>query len=100
ADGNRINGNPAWSERELALVDELRLVSVHRLRRLGMSFGQIAGELGVTPRHAPRLSAASLFLALRCELVRRDAAQERSEREAVGRTKQVPRRRRGPCRTV
>ena len=79
-----------WRHRELALVEELhvhpernrrlyRLVSVHRLRGLGLTFGQIAGELGITSRHARRLSAASPFLALRGELVRRDRAQERAE---------------------
>jgi len=46
----------AWRDRELALIDELhadaernrrlyRLASVHRLRRLGLTFGQIADEL-------------------------------------------------------
>src|SRR5207248_4431478 len=65
----------AWRDRELALIDELhtdpepnrrlyRLASVHRLRQLGLTFGQIADELGITSRHARRLSAASLFLAL------------------------------------
>src|SRR5579862_8912725 len=86
----------AWRDRELALVDELhaepelnrrlyRLVTVLRLRRLGLTFGQIASELGITSRHARRLSAASLFLALRRELVRRDKAQERGEAEAARR---------------
>jgi hypothetical protein len=94
-----------WRHRELALVDELhmdpernrrlyRLVSVHRLRRLGLTFGQIADELGITSRHARRLSAASLFLALRLELVRRDKAQERTENETARRMNGVPRRRR------
>lgn len=80
----------AWRDRELALVDELRahpnrnrrlyrVVSAHRLRRLGLTFNQIAAELGVTPRHAHRLIAASVFLALRRELVRRDTAQERAD---------------------
>jgi AraC-like DNA-binding protein len=73
----------AWRDRELALIDELhahaernrrlyRLASVHRLRRLGLTFGQIADELGITSRHARRLITKSLFLALRRELVRRD----------------------------
>ena len=79
----------AWRDRELALVDELRahpdrnmrlyrLVTAHRFRRLGMTYSQIARELGVSPRHARRLTAASVFLALRRELVRRDKAQERA----------------------
>jgi hypothetical protein len=96
----------AWRDRELALVDELhadpernrrlyRLVSVQRLRRLGLSFGQIAGELSITSRHARRLNAASLFLALRRELVRRDKAQEQADAQAARRTKQdLPRWRR------
>ena len=86
----------AWRDRELALVDELRanpernrrlyrLASVLRLRRLGLTFGQIASELGITERHARRLSSASLFLALRRELVRRDKAQERAEAAAARR---------------
>jgi hypothetical protein len=74
------------------------LVSVQRLRRLGLMFGQIADELGITSRHARRLSAASLFLALRRELVRRDKAQARSESEAVRRMNRVPRGRRWPPR--
>ena len=104
----------AWRDRELALVDELhadpelnhrlyRLVSVLRLRRLGLTFGQIAGELGITSRHARRLSAASLFLALRRELVRRDKAQERAEAEAARRERRqnyVRQRRRPPRRVV
>ena len=100
----------AWRDRELALVEELhahpernrrlyRLVSVQRLRRLGLTFGQIAGELSITSRHARRLSAASLFLALRRELVRRDKAQERADAQVVRRTKQdLPRRRHWPLR--
>jgi hypothetical protein len=104
----------AWRDRELALVDELhahpdrnlrlyRLVSVLRLRRLGLAFGQIATELRITPRHARRLSAASLFLALRRELVRRDKAVAQADAKAALRTKQdLPRRRRRwpPRRTI
>jgi len=104
----------AWRDRELALVDELhanpernshlhRLVSVLRLRRLGLTFGQIASELGITSRHARRLSAASLFLALRRELVRRDKAQERAEAEAARRQRRQNhgrQRRRRPGRAV
>jgi hypothetical protein len=89
----------AWRDRELALVDELRanpelnrrlyrLASAHRLRRLGLTFGQIAEELGITSRHARRLSDASLFLALRRELVRRDKAQARADSLAERRTGQ------------
>ena len=101
----------AWRDRELALVDELRadpernrrlyrLASVLRLRRLGLSLGQIASELGITSRHARRLSEASLFLALRRELVRRDEAQERAEAEAARRERRqhYGRRRRWPPR--
>lgn len=87
----------AWRDRELALVDELRahpdrnrrlyrVVSAPRLRRLGLTFNQIATELGITSRHARRLNAASVFLALRRELVRRDRAQERADLVAARRT--------------
>lgn len=101
----------AWRDRELALVDELRanpernrrlyrLASVMRLRRLGLSFGRIASELGITSRHARRLSEASLFLALRRELVRRNEAQERAEAEAARRERRqnYSRRHRRPPR--
>ena len=100
----------AWRHRELALVDELhanagrnrrlyRLVSVHRLRMLGLTFGQIADELGITSRHARRLSTASLFIALRRELVRRDKAQTQADALALRRQDRVlPRRRRWPRR--
>lgn len=88
----------AWRDRELDLVDELRrhpkrnrrlyrLLSVHRLRRLGLTFSQIAAELGITSRHARRLIAASVFLALRRELVRRDKAQARAEALAARRAR-------------
>ena len=89
----------AWRDRELDLVDELRahpkrnlrlfrLLSVHRLRRLGLTFSQIAAELGITSRHARRLNAASVFLALRRELVRRDKAEARAEALAARRAQQ------------
>lgn len=104
----------AWRDRELALVDELhanpernrrlyRLCSVLRLRRLGLTFGQIASELGITSRHARRLSTGSLFLALRRELVRRNKAEEQAEAEAARRERRLsygPRRRRPPRRAV
>ena len=88
----------AWRDRELDLVDELRahpernrrlyrLLSVHRLRRLGLTFSQIAAELGITSRHARRLNATSVFLALRRELVRRDKAQARVEAIAARRAR-------------
>jgi len=95
-----------WRDRELGLIDELhadaernrrlyRLASVHRLRRLGLTFGQIADELAITSRHARRLISASLFLALRRELVRRDKALAQAEARAARRTEQdLPRRRR------
>ena len=73
----------AWRNRELDLVATLRadpstnrrlyrLVSVHRLRRLGLTFDQIAAELSISPRHARRLAGRSVFLALRRHLVRVD----------------------------
>ena len=75
----------AWRDRELDLVATLRadpsanrrlyrLVSVHRLRRLGLTFDQVASELSMSPRHARRLAGRSVFLALRRHLVR--VAQE------------------------
>jgi hypothetical protein len=68
---------------------------VHRFRRLGLTFGQIADELGITSRHARRLSNASLFLALRRELVRRDKAQKRADALAMRRQdRELSRRRR------
>jgi len=76
---------------------------VLRLRRLGLTFGQIAGKVGITSRHARRLSAASLFLALRRELVRRDKAHERAEAEAARRERRQSygrQRRRTPRRVV
>jgi len=90
----------AWRDRELDLVDELRLdqdrnrrlyrlLSVHRLRRLGLTFSQIAAELGITSRHARRLITASVFLALRRELVRRDKAQVRAEELGARRARRV-----------
>jgi predicted transcriptional regulator len=63
-----------------------RLVSAHRLRRLGLTFNQIATELGITSRHARRLTAVSVFLALRRELVRRDKTEERADLVAARRT--------------
>ena len=88
-----------WRDRELDLVDELRrhpkrnrrlfrLLSVHRLRRLGLTFSQIAAEVGISSRHARRLDAASVFLALRRELVRRDQAQARAAAIVVRRAGQ------------
>lgn len=40
------------------------IVSVHRLLAVGMGFGQIASELGITPRHARRLARCDLRVAL------------------------------------
>jgi len=76
------------------------LASVHRFRRLGLTFGQIADELDITSRHARRLIVASLFLALRRELVRRDKALALADAQEARRTKQdLPwRRRRWPPR--
>lgn len=86
----------AWRERELALVGELRenpaanrrlyrLVSVHRLRRLGLAFEEIAERLGVTARQARRLFRRSVFLALRRQLMSRDRAAAKRERELTRR---------------
>lgn len=78
-----------WRDRELDLVVTLRadpnanprlyrLVSVHRLRRLGLTFDQIGDELGISPRHVRRLAKRSVFLALRRHLVRIDAERARA----------------------
>ena len=86
----------AWRDRELDLVEQLRanptgnvrlfrLVSVQRLRRLGLTFDQIAAELGISARHARRLSRASVFLALRRKLVQTDSAKARIEKAATRR---------------
>ena len=104
----------AWRDRELDLVEELRahpdrnrrlyrLLSVHRLHRLGLTFSQIAAQLSITSRHARRLAAASVFLALRRELVRRDKAHAKAEaltarREESQSAGGVPRRRWPPRR--
>jgi len=84
----------AWRERELDLIDQLRanpevnrrlyrLVSVHRLRRLGLTCDQIAQELGISARHARRLQQASVFLALRRHLVAADARASRRSAPTV-----------------
>ena len=85
----------AWRDRELDLVATLRadsnanrrlyrLVSVHRLRRLGLTFDQIADELSISPRHARRLAGRSLFLALRRHLVRVGPGPAPGQAEAPG----------------
>ena len=86
----------AWRHRELDLMEQLRtnpngnlslyrLVSVHRLRRLGLTCDQIGTELGISARHARRLNRASVFLALRRKLVQTDAAKARIEKAAARR---------------
>jgi AraC-like DNA-binding protein len=73
-----------WRENELALAQEIcaeadvsgpiyRLISVHRLRKGGVPFDQIADELGISPRHARRLYHRRVYMALRKELTRRSA---------------------------
>ena len=93
-----------WSKRELALVGELRaspaanirlyrLISVHRLRRLGLAFEDIAEERGITARHARRLFARRVFIALRRHLTRGDRAEAKRERELARRQTRLGRRR-------
>jgi len=93
-----------WSKRELALVGELRanpaanirlyrLISVHRLRRLGLAFEDVGEELGISARHARRLFGRRVFIALRRHLTRGDRAQAKRERELARRQTRLERRR-------
>ena len=93
-----------WSKRERALIGELRagpganirlyrLISVHRLRRLGLAFEDIAEELGITARHARRLFARRVFIALRRHIMKGDRAAAKRERELVRRQTRLGRRR-------
>jgi len=93
-----------WSKREMALVRELRasraanirlyrLISVHRLCRLGLAFEDIGEELGITARHARRLFARRVFIALRRHLTRGDRAAAKHERELIRRQTRLGRRR-------
>lgn len=92
-----------WSKRELALVGELRaspaantrlyrLISVHRLRKLGLAFEDIGEELGITARHARRLFGRRVFIALRRHLTRGDRAAAKRERELARRQSRLGRR--------
>ena len=94
-----------WSKRELALVRELRaspaanirlyrLISVHRLRRLGLAFEDVGEELGISARHARRLFGRRVFIALRRHLMKGDKAAARRERELARRQTRLGRRRR------
>jgi len=102
-----------WANRELALVAELRvspatnqrlyrLLSVHRLRRLGLTFEDIGEELGISARHARRLFKRRVFIALRRHLMSGDRAAARRERELARRETRLGRRRgrRWPRRPV
>ena len=93
-----------WSKRELALVGELRanpaanirlyrLISVHRLRRLGRAVEDVGEELGISARHARRLFGRRVFIALRRHLTRGDRAQAKRERELARRQTRLERRR-------
>jgi hypothetical protein len=73
-----------WRERELALAEDicrnpaisptiLRLISVHRLRKGGVPFDQIAEELGISARHARRLYHRRVYMALRRHLSRTES---------------------------
>jgi excisionase family DNA binding protein len=68
-----------WRQRELEIAETIfeqpsqdlptfRLISVHRLRRGGVGFDQIASELGISARHARRLYRRRVFMALRRRL--------------------------------
>ncbi len=68
-----------WRQRELALAEAIceqptqdlatfRLLSVHRLRKGGVGFDQIAAELGISARHARRLHRRRVYMALRRRL--------------------------------
>ena len=92
-----------WATRERALIAELRahpatspklyrLVSVHRLRRLGMAFEDIAEELGISPRHARRLFKRRVFIALRRQLTTEDRAAAKRDRELAWRESRLERR--------
>jgi hypothetical protein len=74
-----------WRERELALAEDicrnpaisptiLRLISVHRLRKGGVPFDQIAEELGISARHARRLYHRRVYMALRRLLTKMEKA--------------------------
>ena len=84
-----------WSKKtrepELALLRSLRedpaqnrrlyrLLSVQRLQGAGLTFREIALELGITARHARRLAARSGSIALRKEIYK---ATDRTRRAAV-----------------
>ena len=92
-----------WANRERALIAELRanpamnpklyrLVSVHRLRRLGLAFEDIADELGISPRHARRLFRRRVFIALRRQLTKEDRAVAKRDRELAWRESRLERR--------
>jgi predicted phosphoribosyltransferase len=97
-------GAKEWANREKALVAELRadpavsqrlnrVVSVHRLRKLGMAFEDIAEELGISARHARRLIKRRLFIALRRHRTKVDRAAARRERELARHQARAGRRR-------
>jgi uncharacterized protein YerC len=73
-----------WREQELALAEQIccqpeisptiqRLISVHRLRKGGVPFDQIAEELGISARHARRLYHRRVYMALRRHLTKSEA---------------------------
>jgi hypothetical protein len=85
-----VLGLGRWREREIALAEEIcrypetsptiyRLISVHRLRKRGVPFDQIAEELGISARHARRLYHRRVYMALRRLLTRMEKAASASE---------------------
>ena len=82
--GSILGASERWRQRELEFVNLLRdhpnrlpalfrLVAVHRLRRIGVSFSQIAEELGISSRQARRLWHRRPYMAIRRQLTREDA---------------------------
>jgi len=80
-----------WRERELALAEEIcdhpemsptihRLISVHRLRKGGVPFDQIAEEVGISARHARRLYHRRVYMALRRLLTRKEKEAAQTDR--------------------
>ena len=73
-----LRANPA-SNRKL-----YRLVSVHRLRRLGLNFEQIGPEIGISARQARRLARRDPRRALLHELFGRTTRNRQKARALVG----------------
>jgi hypothetical protein len=91
----RLVGWSKWTrEPELQLLQGLRdqpsksprlyrLVSVQLLQGAGLTFTEIAGELGITARHARRLAARSVSIALRKEIYKQTELAKRAAARAA-----------------